>query len=797
MNKKYFSTGEFFTVNQNYEKEPYTGYVTIKNGTAYKYGTEIALLSGNSFSTAINLSNEFFDRNLAHKLKLPHDLSDCTFAANDYLKRSVLTKIIKNLDENNRYIYKNCLVSRNDLPVADIIPVLSPWREVSNTKKDDITVPTTGEVTGWAWSNISYNFINNISEKDNWPDTVWGQDWDTNEIVDSDFVITDKVDGQNRQLYAVFIAEKTQIRLFNLYLFPDDKLNIYSDPIVDLVKDNNTGKITEEVSNRTFDTSNFDVKTFSNVDPQNSSSFKFKEIAGIKISGNYLYVVDKGLNGIFKYDISNCILNRKGKFKNLILLDNESYGLGDLNTPYLFNQPTAIAANENTVAVLDTGNLCVKLFDTDFNHISTIRQGAFVRQNPQYVQICPYSFKLDEQIIDSGAIFIISESSKKISIDVYKKDGTYIKNKQIKYLSLEPFEFASEAITGNYIISANERIKKVEFSANDSNLYYIVTSRRIIKLYLSDLVEPIGISSLIRKIAAGETTYGILWNEMTDSVDGAWGTAKLTSGAALIWGEKQNTYPLSYPYNHCFSIGWNPEINSDIIFTISGNIIYYDAGTTHRFDNLTDKKKLYYTADGTLTYDKSDGDYYNKPVIVKINSIVPEYKANSANKPVATNNLIKYEIKETLRNRVYNTILFYKEPNTYKSLLMHTDLSLYSLNETLGIIDEEYVSQVSLNKLLYKILFNLNEIRQYLYGTFTAGYSAENIMTYNSIDIDYSIATDTISAENFMFGENERISIVLNRCFENIYKIQAKVIDKIQTKFVSSSNYNLHSFKSI
>ena len=110
LNKKYYSTDEFYTIGQDGNKVPYSGYVTVKNGTAYIFGTEIALIPGNGYNTTINLSDEYFDRNLDNKLVLPHSLSDWTFGANDYLKQSVLNRIITNLDDNNKYIYKNTFI---------------------------------------------------------------------------------------------------------------------------------------------------------------------------------------------------------------------------------------------------------------------------------------------------------------------------------------------------------------------------------------------------------------------------------------------------------------------------------------------------------------------------------------------------------------------------------------------------------------------------------------------------------------------------------------------------------------
>lgn len=817
MTKKYYSTGEFYTINSNGVKESYSGYVLIKNGSAYIFDTDVKLIPSDGYNTTINLSDSYFDRNLDKKLILPNNLSDCTFGANDYLKSSVIKKIIKNLDENNRYIYKNCMVSRNDLPVASLIPVLSPWRKLTQQTVTTETATTkhliAGDVDGWAWSNISYNYINNINEKsgniigtnDNitgtwtWPTDIWGQDWNTYDIVDSAVALTDKIDANDNRLYAVFLAEKTQIRVWNLYIFPDNNLSQYSDPLINLAGETDTSLINSEVSKRKFDQQNFDVALINKVDPQNNLSFDFKSISGIKVSGNFLYVVDNELNGIFKYDISRCLSNRGTAVNNQILLVNKLYGLGDLNTPYFFNNPVSISVENEIVTVLDLGNKCVKVFDTNFNHLHTIRHGAFIRQNPKLVQICPYNFKIGETFIESNAIFVISEVSNKISIDVFSSTGEYIANKEVKYLTLEENELndtTSSIIKGKFF--SREKIIKVEFSLNDSNLYYIVTNRRIIKLYLSDLIEPIGVSSAINKIIGGEVTYGITWTEATSP----WATATMDSGQAIVWGNATSTYPLTYPFNHCFSICYNPEVNGDIIFTISDNTVYFegsDDALIHRVDNLTDNNKLYYDKDGNLTYDAHEStEISNTPVTVKPNDIVDEYKKSEINNtiPEKTGKTFSYIVSEKYK-RTYNTIMFYKEPNEYKSLLIRPDIKLYTLDEISAATTDEYVNQVSLNKLLFKILFNLNEIKQYICGTFTAGYSVENIMTYDSISLDYSISATSIPIENFIFGENERVSIILNRCFENIYKEQVNILNKIQTKFISSTNYNLHAFKSI
>ena len=138
MTKKYYSTDEYFLIDPiTKEQVPYEGYVLVENNIPYTFDDKKELVIGNNYTTKINLSNDFFDRLLDVDLKLPYNLADCTFAANDFLKASVINKIINNLEANNTYIFKNCLIAQNDLPLSEKIPVLSPHRPFASEDKTE------------------------------------------------------------------------------------------------------------------------------------------------------------------------------------------------------------------------------------------------------------------------------------------------------------------------------------------------------------------------------------------------------------------------------------------------------------------------------------------------------------------------------------------------------------------------------------------------------------------------------------------------------------------------------------
>jgi hypothetical protein len=46
-----------------------------------------------------------------------------------------------------------------------------------------------------------------------------------------------------------------------------------------------------------------DILTLENVDPANKNSINFLQIKDIRVSGNYLYVVDERMSNVIRYDI--------------------------------------------------------------------------------------------------------------------------------------------------------------------------------------------------------------------------------------------------------------------------------------------------------------------------------------------------------------------------------------------------------------------------------------------------------------------------------------------------------------
>lgn len=791
MTKKYFSTNEFFLESG----EPYSGYVQIIENIPFTFPQNKKLVVGDNYISSVTLSNLHFDRLLGNDLELPKTKEDCTFGANDFFKSSVLNNIIKNIEANNSYIFKNCLISKNDLPLAEKIPVLSPFRpykEVGGV----INRIDYGPVENWFWSNISSGNIQNIYDKADWPNSVIGHDWFTDNLIDSIIIPTNKPVSEDNSsiLYAVFLIYTNKVQLINIYLPEDDIISLGTDPLKIIPEQD----LPTEYAKRKFvdlspannGKNNLDIITFNNIDPNNTQSAKFKNISGASYSNGVLFVLDSGLNGVFSYDITRCIADR-GAANNKIYLKNQLQGKGQLADPLLFDNPKAISALDNTLAILDKNNICVKVFDLDFNYKFTIKSGAFVRQNVTSVKICPF----DSENFTAGSIWILSEVNDSLSLDIYDKDGFYLGNNLIKYIQLVKDYWydpnTSLPSSPDDPVYSKEVIKKIEFSYNNSNYYYIITDRRIIKFQLSQLIEPIGIVSYYYRSL---TVDNLIWENTYQP----WQAVQDIGNKLITWEYERSKEILKYPQNKCYSITGIPEINADIIFNVLDNKIIYNTGTIQRVDNYLSNKLLYIdNLTKEVTYSSEDASKQpNQKVYAKIGTEVDEY-INMGEIPVKTENtFIVLPIIET-NDRANNAILFYKEPNIFKSTLLNTEIKAYSSAEILLNNNEEYVDALTFNKILQKLYFNLMEIKKYIFGTFAAGYSVDNLMTYDHIQPDSSIQNLGIDSENFLIGDNEQMSAIANRCFLNIWNVQLNILDKIQTIYLSTLNYNLNAYRII
>lgn len=235
-----------------------------------------------------------------------------------------------------------------------------------------------------------------------------------------------------------------------------------------IIYNNETLQYTALISNNnyfkgfTFDSdANYFVNTFtvSEIDPEKGSVFSC--ITAFALYDNYLYVVDCDLCKVVKYDASglttNSVINN-----NKITFLNSIGNKGNAQSKLEFNTPTGITVYNNYVYVLDSGNKCVKKFDSDLNWLATYRLSIDLKD----------VFPIDIGSDSEGKLYILTRENKLL---VYNND------------------FQSKSIFDLTKINENNEVfSKIVFSKQDSNVFYLVTNNNIYKKLVTSPDSTVG-----------------------------------------------------------------------------------------------------------------------------------------------------------------------------------------------------------------------------------------------------------------------------------------------------------------
>ncbi len=205
-----------------------------------------------------------------------------------------------------------------------------------------------------------------------------------------------------------------------------------------------------------------DIISFDTVDTATSNSLNFLNISDIEIYKDNLYMVDSTLNMVLRYDISWLISdsdedNDMFNIKNIRLLGNMQ-GDGDINSNIYFNAPRAVAANDDYVYIVDSGNNCIKVYTPSLDYVKTIKNSKFASNSIQSVAINPYKMLLsDGTELTVGSLWVFSVNGTALYVTVLDGGNVLYHSKIAKISLLE------DAYTWD------EEFKNVEFSVNNSN----------------------------------------------------------------------------------------------------------------------------------------------------------------------------------------------------------------------------------------------------------------------------------------------------------------------------------------
>lgn len=130
-------------------------------------------------------------------------------------------------------------------------------------------------------------------------------------------------------------------------------------------------------------------------------------------------------------------------------------------------------------------------------------------------------------------------------------------------------------------------------------------------------------------------------------------------------------------------------------------------------------------------------------------------------------------------------ILYCNEYTLYDTVLASSDISIYNTTR-FGTFEDEYVNAFTINKEIYKQIFNILSLRNLLKGKFTGSFNRSGNLLYEQYDYITDEELNQISIENvedFYVHENEHVSSeTLNRGLKKIYNIQQKMINLIKTR---------------
>ena len=324
--------------------------------------------------------------------------------------------------------------------------------------------------------------------------------------------------------------------------------------------------------------------------------FKFNNVVSVDRSGDFLFVLDKGNNTIFKLDISGILYNDPA-IQRTGLDDNKHPGRylvktvggkGKINRKNKLTNPESLKVYNDEVFVLDNGNLSIKVYDLNFNFKRDLVDKELFLNGDDI----PVSITVDSEsdLSLQSKIFILTKHG---SIVTFSTDFS---NKEI----YKPYGLYSSQLDSVYVEQKN--FKKIIFSPRERNVIYVVTNKRIIKFYKTNLSTPIGAFDFelnevnLEKINSADFTS-------ISAVDNLALFTSLSSGETKITFYKDQTiqeklYHTNF-YNNCYTfndIKIDPqELVNSITFNKTTEKIIYNHSSF--FENIY--KKVYGRYDST------------------------------------------------------------------------------------------------------------------------------------------------------------------------------------------------------
>ena len=415
--KKIYTSGDMFTLTGS----DFYGFAETSDGKVKEPSTGKTLVPKNNYRTDLFYTEYFKDRVVSDfDLALPNTKTECLFNLNDNFNYDLFKYKLERLRDNNTFVYSKLFIPSNKLPFASTLRYA--------------TVPTVN----------AQEFTINISDNNN-PDYISNKKFAQNYYLSAfGNIVAATAQANVRSLstnnpFSLFAATTTNL----ICLTGDnDKLTIIED---------STGYESGE------------------------NDLAFNEIGGLASTKDFLYLSDTGNNVVLKYDIAG-YSNNDSSLRNRRNYIELIGGFGGETRQTKFVRPTKLAASSTELAVFDSGNKVIKLFDNELNFITRISSINFNKETFGAMNFDP----------DFGSLYVVTFR------DITTDDIT-VRTTFLYRFSGDGYRFKEEFIMNDTLaIEDNEEINSLTFSGTDSNYWYFGTNKTIYKKFKTRPVEIIG-----------------------------------------------------------------------------------------------------------------------------------------------------------------------------------------------------------------------------------------------------------------------------------------------------------------
>lgn len=542
--KKVYTSGEMFTLTGS----DFYGFVETVDGVAREVTTGKALSSKNTFTTDLFFTNDFTDRVISDtNITLPNTIDECTFNLNDNFNYDLFKFKLDNLRENNTYVYSRLFISSNKLPYTESIRYAS----LSSNTLSAFQIRTS--------DTNSPQFVENVRFENNHYLSAFG--------------------------YVIGATAQTNLDYddrFSLFVCTSSDLICLTGSNTDLtVIEDTTGYETTDENNLTF-----------------------KELGGIASTKKYLYLSDTGNNVVLRYDIAGYI-NNDSSLRNKRNYIELVGGYGDARRQTKFVRPTKLAVSDTTVAVFDSGNKVVKLFDEEFNYLTRITSINFNTETMGAMGFDP----------DFGSLYILT----------YKDVTTNDITNRVSYLyrySGDNFRFKEE-ITLDDKLASDEEIIDVTFSGTDSNYWYFATNKTVYKKFKTRPTKVIGKYRTERLYLLDFTDETVEVASDPITINNRWNFNDIHfSQAEFIWnlgtqfGEAAATEQVSGLLDsriNSFSIFQSTSSYDKTIMLTNGRLYFFDEPITKSYQRVL--KDVNYANYGIESFSMNSDSFIQQSVI--------------------------------------------------------------------------------------------------------------------------------------------------------------------------------------